>query len=243
MKLTLAVAACFLTSVSAHGYVQQILFGSNLVDTWNPYKDPSKKPAGNKITRKFLDNGPVTDNLFTTDAMTCNFGAKGETNNVPTIITAPIAAGSKTARALGDVLKLYPHCLGQDLLSRVWRHAGPSVGFQEFAYSEQHMVRTLPSKVAAGEYILRHKILGLQRTNTDGSLAQFYPGCHQISVTGSGTTKLPTGIALPCAYQPTDTTSIFMGYRDISATNPYTAPGGQVWGDSGWSNLQNTAGT
>lgn len=50
-------------SVAAHGYVQQILFGDSLVDTWNPYKDPQKNVV--KITRKFLDNGPVTDGYFT----------------------------------------------------------------------------------------------------------------------------------------------------------------------------------
>lgn len=90
---------------------------------------------------------------------------------------------------------------------------------------------TLPSEVAPGEYLLRfvargpppfwpriltspsHEILGLQRTNTNGSLAQFYPGCHQITVTGSGTTQLPTGIALPGAYQPDDTTSVRLDFR------------------------------
>jgi hypothetical protein len=51
-------------SVSAHGYVQQIWLGDNLVDAWNPYKDPQKNPPVNKITRKFKDNGPVTDGLF-----------------------------------------------------------------------------------------------------------------------------------------------------------------------------------
>lgn len=51
--------------VSAHGFVQQIWLGDNLVDTWNPYKDPQKDPPANKITRVFLDNGPVTDGLFT----------------------------------------------------------------------------------------------------------------------------------------------------------------------------------
>jgi hypothetical protein len=54
----------FSALVSAHGYVQQIWLGENLVDAWNPYKDPQKAGV-NKITRKFKDNGPVTDGLFT----------------------------------------------------------------------------------------------------------------------------------------------------------------------------------
>lgn len=67
---------------------------------------------------------------------------------------------------------------------------------------------TLPSSVAPGEYILRHEILGLQRTNTNGALAQFYPACHQITVTGDGTVELPEGIALPGAYRADDTESV-----------------------------------
>lgn len=54
----------FSALVFAHGYVQQIWLGENLVDGWSPYKDPQKAGV-NKITRKFKDNGPVTDGLFT----------------------------------------------------------------------------------------------------------------------------------------------------------------------------------
>lgn len=96
---------------------------------------------------------------------------------------------------------------------------------------------TLPSTIAPGEYLLRwdtrehrwisskpltydtpmsrHEILGLQRTNTNGSLAQFYPNCHQVTVTGSGTTALPEGIALPGAYQPDDTTSVWLQLKTV----------------------------
>lgn len=54
----------FSALASAHGFVQQIWLGENLVDAWNPYKDPQKAGV-DKITRKFKDNGPVTDGLFT----------------------------------------------------------------------------------------------------------------------------------------------------------------------------------
>jgi hypothetical protein len=65
MKFIIATAALFHAAhVSAHGYVQQILLGNSLVDAWNPYKDPQKVPAVSKITRHFLDNGPVTDDMF-----------------------------------------------------------------------------------------------------------------------------------------------------------------------------------
>lgn len=72
MKLATATAILgFSALASAHGFVQQIWLGENLVDAWNPYKDPQKSGV-NKITRKFKDNGPVTDGLFTV-SHGCNF--------------------------------------------------------------------------------------------------------------------------------------------------------------------------
>lgn len=50
----------------------------------------------------------------------------------------------------------------------------------------------------------RHEILGLQGTNEGGSRAQFYPSCHQISITGGGQQALPAGIAIPGAYTTND---------------------------------------
>lgn len=61
----------------------------------------------------------------------------------------------------------------------------------------------LPSTLEDGEYILRHEILGLQRA-VRPELAQFYPACHQITITGGGSTPLPEGISLPGNYTLTD---------------------------------------
>jgi hypothetical protein len=69
MKATTAITVLVhSTLVLGHGFVQQIWLGDSLVDCWDPYKDPQKKPPVNVITRKFLDNGPVTDGNFTVRA-------------------------------------------------------------------------------------------------------------------------------------------------------------------------------
>ncbi|KAI3616605.1 glycoside hydrolase family 61 protein [Moniliophthora roreri] len=81
---------------------------------------------------------------------------------------------------------------------------------------------TIPKTLQSGEYILRHEILGLQRASEVGR-AQFYPACHQITVTNGGSKTLPAGIALPGDYT-LDDPGILLEYRDISATNPYTPP-------------------
>ncbi|EMR70311.1 putative family 61 endoglucanase protein [Eutypa lata UCREL1] len=270
MKSPITVAAAGLlvldSYVAAHGYVQQILLGDNLVEAWNPYKDPQKDPAVQKITRHFLDNGPVTDGEFTTDAITCNYGAKADSsNNVPVDVTAEVPAGSQVTFFWTDWQSDHPgptDCQGpcsafSGSTGDVWvkihqagydpdrAAADGGTPWASKRLPEQNSTWTvaLPATLRPGQYVLRHEILGLQRTNTDGNLAQFYPACHQIAVTGTGTAALPAGIALPGAYRPDDTTSIFLEYRDISPENPYTAPGGEVWGDDGWSDLQNMVGT
>lgn len=48
---------------AGHGFVQQLKVGNEYIPTWNPYKDPQKKIE--RITRKFDDNGPVTDGGYT----------------------------------------------------------------------------------------------------------------------------------------------------------------------------------
>ncbi|KAG8832619.1 hypothetical protein FRC20_007863, partial [Serendipita sp. 405] len=86
---------------------------------------------------------------------------------------------------------------------------------------------TIPSTLPNGEYILRHEILGL---HVAGELngAQFYPNCVQIKITGGGSVALPSGVAFPGAYQPTDP-GILIQLWTVSATNPaYTIPGGPI---------------
>ncbi|KAF3910495.1 Endoglucanase-4 [Dactylellina cionopaga] len=244
---TLALAAALVSQVAGHGYVQQILVQSTgqYIETWNPYKDPQKNIE--KITRKFKDNGPVTDNLFETDAITCNIG-KDNIHNVPVNKTAAIPAGAKITFLWTDwqsdhpgpskYAKIAPNtlvrlsllvvfCLVMTWLARcpgkckdfkgntgnVWvkiHQAGydaslnPPWASKRLPTQNSTWPVTLPSTIEPGEYLLRHEILGLQRTNTNGSLAQFYPACHQITITGSGKTKLPTGVALPGAFKRND---------------------------------------
>ena len=62
---------------------------------------------------------------------------------------------------------------------------------------------TIPPKLAPGEYLLRHEILGLHVADKRMG-AQFYPSCTQIRVTQGGTVPLPEGVAFPGAYDPAD---------------------------------------
>ena len=59
---------------------------------------------------------------------------------------------------------------------------------------------TIPSSIAPGDYLLRSELISLQQAVSVGG-AEFYPGCIQLSIGGSGsgaptsseTCKLPGG--------------------------------------------------
>ncbi|CAP73320.1 uncharacterized protein PODANS_2_7120 [Podospora anserina S mat+] len=90
---------------------------------------------------------------------------------------------------------------------------------------------TIPPKLAPGEYLLRHEILGLHVAGTRMG-AQFYPSCTQIRVTQGGTTQLPAGIALPGAYKPEDPGILAELWRIQQGQTQYVAPGGPVWSEA-----------
>ncbi|KAL2176387.1 glycosyl hydrolase family 61-domain-containing protein [Thermothelomyces heterothallicus CBS 202.75] len=83
------------------------------------------------------------------------------------------------------------HCTNDDCKSFKGDSGNVWVKIEQLAYNP----------LAPGEYLLRHEILGLHVAGTVMG-AQFYPSCTQIRVTEGGSTQLPSGIALPGAYDP-----------------------------------------
>ena len=80
---------------------------------------------------------------------------------------------------------------------------------------------TIPSCLAAGSYIVRHEIIALHSAGEYPGV-QFYPSCHQIQVTGSGTSTGPTSkVSIPGLYAPTDPGITY----DMYIAQPYTIPG------------------
>ncbi|KAJ4292422.1 hypothetical protein N0V90_009084 [Kalmusia sp. IMI 367209] len=87
---------------------------------------------------------------------------------------------------------------------------------------------TLPTGLPSGEYLLRSEMLALHGAQTVGG-AQFYIGCAQLKITGTGSTGAcgPT-IELPGAYNAEDANIYIPNvYNGFDPTN-YTAPGGPV---------------
>ncbi|KAH8832114.1 family 61 endoglucanase [Flagelloscypha sp. PMI_526] len=233
----------FAGSVAAHGYVQQLRVNGEYFQTWNPYKDPQQNVT--RITRKFPDNGPLDDGTFNGPNITCKDGG-----NIPVNMTVKIAAGSTVEFLWTEWLSDHPGPSARFFIVMTYLAKCPSgcstfkgdtgniwVKIQDDGYDASESVpwaskrlplvnstwaAVIPKSISSGEYLLRHEILGLQRASEVGR-AQFYPACHQITITGGGSAN-PTGIALPGAYKEDDP-GILLEYRNISATNPYTSPG------------------
>ncbi|KAJ7095870.1 glycoside hydrolase family 61 protein [Mycena belliarum] len=83
---------------------------------------------------------------------------------------------------------------------------------------------SLPSNLAAGNYLLRHEIIALQNAVSQGG-AEFYASCSQLTVGGSGSGVPATGelVKLPGAYSATDPGILVDVYANPNA--PYTFPG------------------
>jgi hypothetical protein len=93
---------------------------------------------------------------------------------------------------------------------------------------------TLPTNLPAGEYLLRHELIGMHNGLSEGG-AEFYPACAQIRLSASSRAdaKVPSGsdvVTFPGGYAPLDP-----GITDPEIYNPgseYVFPGPPVVNDS-----------
>ncbi|EPS43405.1 hypothetical protein H072_2674 [Dactylellina haptotyla CBS 200.50] len=238
------VAFALSGSVSAHGFLKYVDHKGLSYGLWQPYSDPYLSPIPLRYDRTILDNGPVVG--MTGPNITCNNGG----NNPLNVGTIEVAAGD-TLRLVWDqwgsshsgpvmtyMAKCTPNCA-----SFKGDSGSPWFKIDQFGYDaaktppwgSDYLARqgawwkvTVPPTIAAGEYLLRHEILGLHVAQ-DVNGAQFYPSCVHLKVTGGGS-DAPSGVALPGAYNPNDTDGILVSLYQINQGQKiYTAPGGPVW--------------
>jgi lytic cellulose monooxygenase (C1-hydroxylating) len=97
-----------------------------------------------------------------------------------------------------------------------------SGGWQDF---------TLPQCIAPGQYLLRAEIIALHSASKQGA-AQFYMGCAQINVSGSGTTTGSQTVSFPGAYSASDPGILVSIYnkqgQPTGNGTPYQIPGPAV---------------
>jgi len=245
-SLSVVVLSALAVCVQGHGYVQDIVSGSTHFTGYLPYQDPYYNPPPQRIVREIPGNGPVTD-LSLIDVQCNGYTAGGVVGSAPAPIYATVAVGSQLAlnwttwpdshvgpmitylaRAPSDITKWSPGT------SAVWFKVAQSGKTSDGKWAATDLLTasksiytfTIPPKLKAGQYIVRHEIIALHAASTYPG-AQVYPSCIQIQVTGSGT-ALPTSfVSFPGAYTASTPGIVFDVYSNTNAT--YPIPGPAVW--------------
>lgn len=75
---------------------------------------------------------------------------------------------------------------------------------------------TVPKCIASGYYLVRHEIIALHSAYSYPG-AQFYPGCHQLKVSGGGSTTPSDLVSFPGAYKSTDAGITYDAYKGKSS--------------------------
>lgn len=93
---------------------------------------------------------------------------------------------------------------------------------------------TLPTNLPAGEYLVRHELIGLHNALSQGG-AEFYPSCAQLRLSAptKADAKLPSGnevVTFPGGYSDTDPGILVPDVYNPGAS--YTFPGPNVVNDS-----------
>jgi len=243
MLAVLSVLALALSpTVLAHGQLRQFITSSGV---WTAADAYAAANASSPI-RKLNTYGPPAD--FTTTDITCGPGG-----NTPVAAMATAKAGelvtfdwgSWSSSHSGPVMTYMAKCpngcasfkgdsgavwvkIDQDGYHNSSQRAALPWGENILHLNPSYYKVTIPAGLQNGEYIIRHEILGLHVAGTRMG-AQFYPNCIQVKVTNGGSVTLPTGIALPGAYNPDDTAGVLVELWKIQqGLANYTIPGGPV---------------
>jgi len=243
----LSILSALAASVSAHGYVDNITIAGTLYTGYQPYTDPYYATLPPRIVRPVQGNGPILD-LTLIDLQCGGWTAGGIVGSQPANLTGgPVAAGSTVSLRwtlwptshCGPVITYMAKCpaagctsylpgtaavwfkiqaTGRVGTSNVWGDTPLMTAGNSYSY-------TIPSCLAAGSYIVRHEIIALHSAGEYPGV-QFYPSCHQIQVTGSGTSTGPSSkVSIPGVYAPTDPGITY----DMYTAQTYTIPGPAVF--------------
>ncbi|KAK7416544.1 hypothetical protein QQX98_005148 [Neonectria punicea] len=243
------VVASILSSaalVAAHGYVSDATIGCVDYEFYNPNTDPYMSPVPERISRKIPGNGPVED-VDSIDIQCNGYTAGGVEGSEPAALHAPVAAGSTVnlqwtlwpESHVGPVLTYMARCPDEGCdewepeSEAVWfkvQEAGREGTSDTWAATplmkdeNEGVDYTIPSCLKAGYYLVRHEIIALHAAYQYPG-AQFYPGCHQLEVTGGGSTVPTDLVSFPGAYSGSDAGITYDSYK----ATKYELPGPPVF--------------
>ncbi|KAJ5930841.1 endoglucanase-4 precursor [Penicillium verhagenii] len=234
-SLLLASAAL----VAGHGYVSSIdvagtTYAGYLVDIDYYETDPPELIAW---STNATDDGYVSPTDYASSNIVCHKGS------APGALSAPIAPGGSVTLTWstwpddhhGPVITYLANCNGSctdvekvdlqffkiDAGGLINDTVAPGTWASDELIADSYSrTLTIPTDIAAGEYVLRHEIIALHGAeDLDG--AQNYPQCINLNVTGSGTAT-PSGTLGEDLYKDTDP-GIYVDIWNVLST--YVIPG------------------
>ncbi|KAG9235148.1 glycosyl hydrolase family 61-domain-containing protein, partial [Amylocarpus encephaloides] len=211
--------AATVAQVTAHGFVQGIDIAGTYGYLVNNFPYATSPPSVIGWAETATDLGFVAPSAFTTGDIICHKGGANAKK------TATVAAGGTVRMDWntwpeshhGPVIDYMANCNGDCTTvdkatleffkiaekGLVDNSAAPGTwASDELITNNNSWAITIPSTLAAGNYVLRHEIIALHSAGSaDG--AQNYPQCINLEVTGSGT-EAPTGTLGTDLYTETD---------------------------------------
>ncbi|KAL4932497.1 glycosyl hydrolase family 61-domain-containing protein [Aspergillus undulatus] len=210
MSRNLLALASFLSTVSAHGYVKNLVVNGEYYAGWEinsfPYMEDPPVVAAWGIPNS---NGPIdVSNGYATEDIICNLNATNAKGHVK------VAAGDKINLQWspwpeshhGPVIDYLASCGDScetvdkttleffkiDGVGLVDNSAVPGTwGDDQLINNDNSWMVQIPESIAPGNYVLRHEIIALHGAGTEGG-AQNYPQCFNLQITGSGSDQ-PAG--------------------------------------------------
>ncbi|KAF1948650.1 glycoside hydrolase [Byssothecium circinans] len=239
--IVLGALTAILDTASAHGFVTGIQAGS----TWTKGADPvwfyspsNSRPQTAGWDSLNQDLGFVEPNNLGTSDINCHKSATagrlyatvaaGQTIQIPWNTwpsdshKGPII--NYIAPCNGDCTTLTPGALRWSKISAAGLSNGkwPTDPLPTNNFTSS---LTIPSKLKAGNYVLRHEIIALHGAQNDNG-AQLYPQCINLQVTGGGSVSPTNGVAGAALYKKDDAG---IKYNLYTGQTTYPIPGPALW--------------
>ncbi|KAI9448963.1 glycosyl hydrolase family 61-domain-containing protein [Russula earlei] len=201
-------------SVTAHGFVTQVIIDGTTYTGNVPNAQPSDSPI-----RQISDISPVKG--ANNPSLNCGLNAQLATMVVPAnpgsvvefywgnpgqqnwphntgpLMTYMAACDTSTCDKFnGSTAKWFK-------IDQIGKKPDGTTWYQQDVMNRQPVSVTLPLNVTPGDYLVRHEIIALHLAVTLGG-AEFYPSCTQIRVGGSQTGEPNQIVSFPGAYNDND---------------------------------------
>ncbi len=252
---TAGLALASAAMASAHGFVQGIVadgsyYGGYLVNNY-PYNPSPPDVVG--WSEQATDLGFVEPNSYTDPDIICHKDAENAQ------LSATVKAGGEVELQWtewpeshhGPVIDYLASCNGDcatvDKTALEWfkisesglvdgSSAPGTWASDDLIANNNSWTVTIPSSIAAGNYVLRHEIIALHSAGQENG-AQNYPQCVNLKVTGGGSDK-PSGTLGTELYTPSDEGIKFNIYAQLDSypiPGPALYSGGSSGGNGGGS--------